>query len=149
MYRRIMLTLDTSELAERALPHAMEMATAFGAELCILSVVPVSNDESGDVLTSEADWKAQVAHTEEYIAGVLEALQSHDIKASAEIRRGNVTDEILIFSEKFEADLIVMSSHGRSGLGRWVYGSVTDRVLRYADCPVLLIRVVEAQDEQD
>ncbi len=146
MYKRVLLTLDTSEFAERALPHAVAVTTAFDAKLCILSVVPVMQ---GDDAAAKIDWDAEVAHTEEYLAGVQKALKAQDIDAEVELRRGNVTEEILLFSEKFEADVIIMSTHGRSGLGRWVYGSVADRVLRYADCPVLLVRAAEEPDEQD
>ncbi len=147
MYKRVLLTLDTSEFAERAIPHAVAVTTAFDADLCILSVVPVMQGD--DAAAANIDWDAEVAHIEEYLAGVQKALKDQGIDAEIELRRGNVTEEILIFSEKFEADLMIMSTHGRSGLGRWVYGSVADRVLRYADCPVLLVRAAGEPDEQD
>ncbi len=149
MYERVLLTLDTSEFAERAIPHAVAISKAFGARLCILGVVPVLDDLGADPLALKIDWDAEVAHTEEYLSGVQQALKADGVEAEVELRRGNVTEEILLFSTKLDADLIIMSTHGRSGLGRWVYGSVADRVLRYADCPVLLVRAAEEPDEQD
>lgn len=151
MYRRILLTLDTSGFAEAAIPHAVEMAKAFGSELCLLSVVPVIGAGEADVMgvAASMDWEAEVAHTEEYLGGVQQALKADGLEAETELRRGNVAEEIMIYAAKYEADLIIMSTHGRSGLGRWVYGSVTDRVLRYADVPVLLIRAIEEHSDED
>ncbi|MFP3903138.1 MAG: universal stress protein [Armatimonadota bacterium] len=143
MYNRILLTLDTSELAEQAVPHAVALARNFDAELYVLSVIPVL--ESDSPATAEMGWDSEIATTEEYLAGIENALSSEGLTCHTELRRGNVAEEILIFSEKCEADVIVMSTHGRSGLGRWVYGSVTDRVLRYADIPVFLVRVDEEE----
>ncbi len=149
MYKRILLTLDTSEFAERAIPHAVELAKAFNARLCALSVVPVIDAETTGDQPLGIDWDREVAHTEEYLTGICKALACEGLELDIEIRRGNVTEEILLYSDKYEADLIVMSTHGRSGLGRWVYGSVTDRVLRYADVPVLLVRAAEEPHEED
>lgn len=143
MYDRILLTLDTSELAEQAMPHGVALARSFDAELYVLSVVPV--EETDSATASAIDWDREVAATEEYLSGIEKALRADDVKCHTELRRGNVAEEILEYSEKCEADVIVMSTHGRSGLGRWVYGSVTDRVLRYADVPVLLVRVAEEE----
>ena len=150
MYERILLTLDSSRLAEKAIPHAAALAKAFQARLCLLSVVPVISDvgAAGGPAMAVA-WEAQVDNIEEYLTGVQQALKLQDVDAEVELRRGNVTEEVLLFSHKFDADLIVMSTHGRSGLGRWVYGSVADRVLRHAEMPVLLVRVSEDDDEQD
>lgn len=149
MYERILLTLDSSRLAESAIPHAVAVTKAFEASLCILSVVPVIPDEGAGGPAMAVAWEVQVANIEEYLAGVEKALKSQGVEAQIEVRRGNVSEEILLFSEKFDADLIVMSTHGRSGLGRWVYGSVADRVLRHAEVPVLLVRAAEDSDDQD
>jgi nucleotide-binding universal stress UspA family protein len=149
MYERILLTLDSSRLAEKAIPHAAALAKAFQARLCLLSVVPVIPDVGAGGPAMAVAWEAQVDNMEEYLAGVQQALRLQDVDAEVELRRGNVTEEVLLFSHKFDADLVVMSTHGRSGLGRWVYGSVADRVLRHAEMPVLLVRVSEDDDEQD
>ena len=66
-----------------------------------------------------------------------------DIQVSTVIRRGDVAEEILAHTDEAEGDLIVMCTHGRSGLGRWVYGSIADRTLRYASVAVLLVRAAE------
>jgi nucleotide-binding universal stress UspA family protein len=90
-----------------------------------------------------------VSSTEDYLESIQQALEAQDVKAQTEIRRGDVAEEILIFADKCDADMIVMATHGRQGLGRWVYGSVADVLLRRADCPLLIVRVDEEPDEQD
>jgi len=143
MYKRILLTLDRSPLAEQALPHAVAIAGAFGASLELVGVVPIVAQEAMYAAGAHADWESEVAQYENYLAGVLSRVQGEGLKANREIRRGDVAEEILRHAEEAEVDLIVMSTHGRSGLGRWVYGSIADRVLRHAAVPVLLVRATE------
>ncbi len=149
MYERVLLTLDTSEVAERAIDHAVAISKAFGACLCIISVVPVHDRDEEDDAAVMRDWEGEVSNTEEYLQGVQTALAAQGIDAQLEIRRGDVAEEVLIFADKCDADMIIMATHGRANLGRWVYGSVADAVLRGADCPVLVVRVEEEPDEQD
>lgn len=143
MYKRILVTLDRSEFAEQALVHAVAVAKAFGSTIELLSVVPLPQAAGPDAGILFIDWDGEVAECEAYLAGVVSRLTEEGLKAESEIRRGEVTEEILRHAEEMHADLLVMSTHGRSGLGRWVYGSVADRVLRHAAVPVLLVRVVE------
>ena len=143
MYRKIVVTLDRSALAEQALTHAVEIAKAFGGRIALLTVVPVMQQLMQNGSTINIDWDAEVAEDEQYLAGVLARVQEAGVQVSSEIRRGDVAEEILRYIEEIGADLIVMSTHGRSGLGRWVYGSIADRVLRHSPVPVLLVRATE------
>jgi nucleotide-binding universal stress UspA family protein len=78
---------------------------------------------------------------EKYLAARRGALRNKKIQVSTRIIVSEaVADAILDFADQQQVDLIAMSTHGRSGLGRWVYGSVADKVLQGATCPVLLIR---------
>jgi nucleotide-binding universal stress UspA family protein len=144
MYKRVLLTLDRSSLAEQALPHAVAVANAFEASVELLAVVPIGDREAMFGTGVNVNWESEVAQYEEYLAGVLSRVQQEDLQVHSEVRRGDVADEILRHVEEADVDLIVMSTHGRSGLGRWVYGSVADRVLRHATVPVLLVRATEA-----
>ena len=74
------------------------------------------------------------AHPNEYydLRGILARISEEGLRARSAVRRGDVAEEILRHAQELPADLIVMSTHGRSGLGRWVYGSIADRVLRPA-----------------
>ncbi|MCE5237525.1 universal stress protein [bacterium] len=143
MYQRMLLTLDRSPLAEKALPHAVALAQACHAALELVSVVPLSDVQASAEYVVYVDRDQEAAQCEEYLRSVQSRLQGEGLQVGATVRRGDVTEEILNHADECGADLIVMSTHGRSGLGRWVYGSIADRVLRHASVPVLLVRASE------
>lgn len=143
LYSTILLPLDTSELAEQALPHAVELARSFDADLELLTVVGASRDDGLDVHAPEDEWDPRALEAQEYLEGVAGRLAQDGLSVRTAIRRGDVAEEIMAHSTEAGCDLIVMCTHGRSGLGRWVYGSITDRTLRYAEVPVLLVRASE------
>ncbi len=140
MYQRILVTLDQSGLAEKALPHAVAVAQAMEAPLHLLCVVPVVNQDAMREAGAAFDWEAEGEAAGEYLDGICSRIEGEGLTCTATVRQGDIAEEILRYCEETESDLIVMSTHGRSGLGRWVYGSIADRVLRYADVPVLLVR---------
>jgi len=140
MYHCVVVPLDRSPLAEQALPHAVALAKAGHARLELLSVAPLSAPEAAGQYGPRVDWDSDAAESRDYLAGLVGRLQDEGLRAHAEVRRGDIAEEILRHVADTEADLIVMSTHGRSGLGRWVYGSIADRILRHAPVPVLLVR---------
>lgn len=143
MYKRILVTLDQSELAERALPHAVAVAQAMSAAIELISVVPALDAETMRTAGAAYDWSGATEQTQEYLAGIRARIEEAEVVAKIAVRQGDVAEQILAHCTATGCDLIVMSTHGRSGLGRWVYGSIADRVLRYADVPVLLVRATE------
>ncbi len=143
MYKRILVTLDQSELAEQALPHAVAIAKHMDAVVELLSVVPVLDDELVQAVGSAFDWEAQKQVAEDYLQGIQARVADEGLRCTVAVRQGDVADEIIRYCGEVGRTLVVMSTHGRSGLGRWVYGSVADRVLRYGDVPVLLVRAEE------
>jgi nucleotide-binding universal stress UspA family protein len=76
----------------------------------------------------------------DYLRGIEHQLARESVTVSSEVRFGRPADEIISFAKDMKIELIAMSTHGRSGLARWAYGSVADRVLHAAQCPVLLVR---------
>jgi nucleotide-binding universal stress UspA family protein len=126
-YRRVLVPLDGSELAERAIPYAKNLAKAKGSEL-ILFTVSVASVEQLD-----RPMKA-------YLELNSKELKSQGIKASTAITYGNVADEIIKFADKNKIDLIILSTHGHSGIKRWALGSVALKVLHGTCAPVLLIK---------
>ena len=156
-YQRILVPLDGSELAARALPHAEAIAQAAGAQLLLLQVVP-----DAAMIAAESPMPSagipplepmfNVAQLQELQKDWLDqsrtAMQevSDEVSSRTNLSVENLTligspaDVIVETARSRQADMIVMSTHGRSGVARWVYGSVAARVLHDATCPVLLIR---------
>ncbi|MCE5217377.1 universal stress protein [bacterium] len=145
MYKDILVTLDESALAERALPHAVALAKAFGATIHLVSVIPVLDAETMFAAGVSIDWTAQVESARDYMGGIRKRVMGEGVEAEWDVCQGDVAEEILRYCDQQDCDLIVMSTHGRSGLGRWVYGSIADRVLRHAKVPVLLVRATERE----
>ena len=126
-YRRVLVPLDGSELAERAIPYAKTIAKTKGSELILFTVSIASVEQLDRPMKAYLELNAK-------------ELQSQGIKASIAIAYGNVADEIISFADKNNIDLIIISTHGYSGFKRWVLGSVARNVL-YGTCvQVLLIK---------
>ena len=134
MYQRIMVPLDGSELAQTALPHAAELCRGLGATLVLLHVRD-SRQGSPEASRRFLEYtRRQQAHSGVAIEIVM--------------RQGPVAEAIVRAAEDEKIDVVVMATHGRSGLQRVVYGSVAEQVLRSSTRPVLLVRVPGAPVEQ-
>jgi len=144
MYEGILVPLDQSELAEQALPHAVALAEAFGATIHLVSVVAVQAPEAVPSAGMAAEWEEQIDRARQYMSGIRKRIMTGTkIETEWDVCQGDVAEEILRYCVQQECELIVMSTHGRSGTGRWVYGSIADRILRRAPASVLLVRSVE------
>ena len=124
-YRRVLVPLDGSELAERAIPYARTIAKTKGSELVLFTVSIASVEQLDRPMKAYLELNAK-------------ELQSQGIKASVAIAYGNVADEIVSFADKNNIDLIIISTHGYSGIKRWVLGSVAGKVL-YGTCVQVLL----------
>lgn len=148
MLNKVLVPLDGSPLAERALEPAITLARPDGAELILLRVpvaatmaapMPAGVSGSGFGLL----WPTQaLEHATTESEGYLERVaQAHaGINIRTLTAQGDVAEAIVDVAAKEGADLIVMSSHGRTGLSRWMYGSIAERALRAAPCPVMVLR---------
>ncbi len=136
MYSRILVPLDGSTPAEAILPDVLELATLHRAEVMLLRVA-LAHRFPG-VNQTDAQVHA-VEEAETYLADVERRVAAGGIKVSRAVRYGQAAEEILDHAQSRSADLIAMSTHGRSGIRRWVLGSVAEAVLRAAPVPVLLL----------
>jgi nucleotide-binding universal stress UspA family protein len=143
MYNRILVPLDGSELAEQVLPRVIELAYHTGAQIILLRVPDLPADE----LLVQAPWLGAAARERakaeaiEYLDRISSNLSALELDVCiARCDEGIVYETILSKAKELEADLIAMSTHGRSGLARLVMGSVADDVVRHAQLPVLLVR---------
>lgn len=146
MYKKILVPLDGSEFSEQALPYAESMAKNFGAELVLMRVAEISYREiSPEFRDNYEDIRqAAVGQVKRYLEAHIAALAEEGISASLHYEDTTAVAEALIDAVPLlDVDLIVMCTHGRSGIGRWLIGSVTEKVLRHAGVPILIIRPTE------
>jgi nucleotide-binding universal stress UspA family protein len=141
MYKKILVPLDGSPLAEAVLPHAQALAKSEGAEIILLrvAVTPARylfahNPAEGNNIIKMLEKEA-----EDYMKEEVSKLQDEGVKVTGVTRDGMAPETILDVAEETHADVIAMSTHGRSGVQRWLMGSVADRVVHYSPIPVMLI----------
>jgi nucleotide-binding universal stress UspA family protein len=128
MYQRILVPLDGSELAEKALPYTTIIAKLRKSEVTLFAVsITKAGGRRDRLLKSYLDFKAK-------------ELESQGIRASTAIEYGDTAEEIIQYTSKNNINLTIISTHGYSGIKRWILGSVTQKVL-YGTCtPILLIK---------
>jgi nucleotide-binding universal stress UspA family protein len=146
MYKRVLVPLDGSELGESVLPLLMEIAGPLDMAIVLLRVLEPAAPVIVDVGAVVADdLEARRRDAEEYLAPIAIGLRARGIDTTFEIRVGRADEQILTAARAADADLIAMSTHGRGGLGRLLFGSVAEQVLRHADVPVFLMRQTQHQ----
>ncbi len=136
--QRILVGYDESGPAKRAFEHALELAHRFGAELLVVSVVRIP--ESGLLAEVEGVIDTAEEHFKEAFAQMQRAAVEAGVRFSGEVVAGHPAEQLVHLAELKRADLVVLGSRGRSKVSRWLLGSVSERVLRYAHCPVTIIR---------
>jgi nucleotide-binding universal stress UspA family protein len=144
MFRRILVPLDGSGRAEEALPVAARMARNAGASILLLRVIDTSTESMPTVPSRPSLFRSvgQVdqVQAESYLAAVADSEQFLGIAVQTQTQFGLVAPTILSVAAAQQADVIVLCSHGFSGVTRWVMGSVAEKVARYSDIPVLVLR---------
>jgi nucleotide-binding universal stress UspA family protein len=140
--QRILVTLDGSELAELALREALVLAKLPDSEVTLLQVIPPIEEviTDGEEFAVDQQWERRKISALRYLNGICVRPEWRGVHTHAVVEMGKPAETILDFAQRHKIDRIVMSSHGRTGLGRWVYGSVADKVLRAADRTVVLVR---------
>lgn len=141
MYRKILVPLDGTPLAEAVLPHARALAESEGAEIVLLHVPVIPNERFaiGDPTLESSIVKKIEEEAETYMQAEVSKLKKKRAKVSGITREGPIPETILAVAKETKADVIAMSTHGRTGLQRWLIGSVADRVVHYSPIPVMLI----------
>jgi len=141
--RKILVPLDGSPLAEKALPHVVQLATKMMMEVVLVQApaapraasVEQDSDPAFQQIAKEIIKKAQG-----YLEARVKELQAKGLKVSSLLLDGEAAGEIIDLARKTPNNLIAMRTHGWSGIGRWVLGNVTERVVRHSGDPVLVIR---------
>jgi nucleotide-binding universal stress UspA family protein len=146
MFKRILVPLDGSHLAEVALQAACELAAHFEGEITLLRVTStplvfsqIDGNTNAELLVTMREHNRKEA--EEYLIGMKGSLRQQGYIVHTQLLEDEgPADAILATVDAQSMDIVVMSTHGRGGVARWVFGSVADRVLRQSPVPVLLMR---------
>jgi nucleotide-binding universal stress UspA family protein len=150
MYEKILVPLDGSDLAESVLPHVEAIARGCRAvEIVLLRVCDAPSILADYPEGSNKTWEKHVQRMTTnaqqqcnvYLEDIEKQLRYKGFKVRTESCLGKPADEIVDYAAKNGVDLIIMASHGRSGISRWAYGSEADKVLRSSCVPVLLVKV--------
>lgn len=150
MYQRVLVPLDGSPVAEAILPFIEKIAGPLDMEIMLLFVVPLSSldveamakeVQAGEPIVKELEAQG-------YLEPLVGALKAKGVRAGGRVRIGDPATEIVAAAKEMGADLIAMTTHGRSGLGRLLFGSVAEAVLRGSPIPVFLLKMTEAAVER-
>jgi nucleotide-binding universal stress UspA family protein len=153
MFSRVLVPLDGSKVGEAALPAIEQLvdklAPGTKVEVILIGVITllrhwvVVGEASAPVSYTDEELRLIKERVSDYLNKTGESLRTRKVSISTIVRTGNAGDEILKAVEETRADLIAMSTHGRSGLRRLAFGSITDKVLRHSPVPVLTVRAPE------
>ena len=146
---KVLVALDGSELAASVLPFAADLAKSLGASIVLFHAVfePVMTYPGAEAVFDAGVLEEMEAGAHEYLASAASDLAAKGVKADPVVAVGNATDGIVFAAEREGAGLIVMSTHGRSGIGRIVLGSVADAVVRRTSLPVIVVRPPNKEGE--
>jgi nucleotide-binding universal stress UspA family protein len=141
MIKNILCPVDRSPSSLEAFSYAIALARWQGARLNLLEVIEAAGPTGGSRTSEDASVPSDTqAALERDLRRVLTARRASDVRVGIFMRKGNVVQEILAQAKAIRADLVVIGSHGRGGVQRLVLGSVAEKVLRLATCPVLTVR---------
>jgi len=150
MYERILDPLDGSKVGEAALPYIEELVSKLSPEVKVeitlfqavssVTHAVVAGGETAKIPYTEKEIEQIKEKTVDYLEKAGEGLKSKGAIVKCKVEVGKPAEEIIKAANEINADLIAMSTHGRSGISRWAFGSVTDKVLRGGNKPVLMVR---------
>jgi nucleotide-binding universal stress UspA family protein len=142
MFSKILVPLDGSQLAEQVLPYVKSLVQRTQAVVILLRVAdhPARQYYVEGLAVNATQSDDSHAHCEAYLYHMAESLTNTNFLVNYAVKEGPIADVILDYADEIQADLIAMSTHGRTSIGRWLLGSVADRVVHGSHIPILLIR---------
>ncbi|MFH2104389.1 MAG: universal stress protein [Chloroflexota bacterium] len=140
MFDPVLVPLDGSLLAECALPHAVAIARAFDAKVVLLRVLDRNQASENTQLLDLVNWQIDKTGAKLYLEKTAARLEKAGLRVEAAVLEGLVAESITEFSQSRGMKLIILSSHGRSGLSQWGISSVTQKIIFSAPTSVLIIR---------
>jgi len=144
MFNRILVPLDGSSLAECVLPHTVAVAQAFDSQITLLRVLERPH---GPALTQAIDpleWQLIKTEAEAYLNGVANHLQGFRLKIQRRLKEGQAAENIIEYAHRNDIDLIILSSHGQSGLSGWNVSSIVQKIILRAYTSTLIVRAYQS-----
>lgn len=146
MYKKVLVPLDGSKLAEQILPHVKTIIKATGGSAILVRAVPVHAEFLLEAPGETKKWiEGAIARAGKYLEGVARGLEKAGAKTKVEVLQGEPAAQILTSAEKENVDLIAMMSHGETGLSAFEQGSVAEKILKHSPRPVLMVRAFRTQ----
>jgi len=142
MFKQILIPLDGSTLAETALPYAKQIIEEADKIILLMVIDQISRGDPSfnrHMILSDQQEDALRKLGEDYLAQTATQFASSKLKIETMVVQGSPVDVIVDIAKSSSIDAIVMSTHGRAGLSRWLLGNLTQKVLSVAPCPVLVI----------
>lgn len=137
MYDKILLPTDGSKGSEAAVEHAIDLARKYDAELNILYVADIRVDSTSDLWTNMLGELEKIG--DKAVSEIAADAEEKGVKTVTEVRKGVPYKEINAYTDENDIDLVVMSTHGRTGIDRVLLGSVTEKVVRTSKVPVMTV----------
>lgn len=139
MYDEILLPTNGSPLAEAAIEHAVHVATLEGAVVHAVHVLEAPERADHDVDTESLETAAEI-DTRRLLQPITEAAEDAGVEVVESVRRGQTHEQLIEYVVAHDIDLVVMGTHGKSGLSRVLLGSTAEKVVRHSPAPVLTVR---------
>ncbi|MBN1376676.1 MAG: universal stress protein [Dehalococcoidia bacterium] len=154
MYDRIVVPLDGSPLAECVVPHIEALAKSPECEVQLVTVVePVDIPTKGKIALSDEDlqqiYKDQEKDAHTYLNQIIDRLSKSDIQTRPLILRGKPAETLVEYIYNNSIDLLIMATHGRSGITKLFWGSIAEKVIRAVNIPVLLVKADPCRGQQE
>ncbi|TEU15605.1 MAG: universal stress protein [Anaerolineales bacterium] len=143
MFDHILVPLDGSSLAECVLPHVVAVAHAFGSRVTLLQVLEQTRTPGATRSVDPLGWHIRKAEAEAYLEEVVGRLQEVDLRTENTLLEGQAVERIIEFAHDQNVGLILLSSHGRSGLSGWNVSSVVQKIILRAYVPVMIVRAYQ------
>ncbi len=138
-YTSLLVPFDNSEWSRRALIKACELSKEDGSEVSVLYVIP-RYEEMVDFFKTEAITKSLFKEAEKIAESAKKLAAGSGVQIKAVVQEGHAGEKIVEMADKFKNDLIVMGTHGHRGMDKAIMGSTAERVIAYANCPILVVK---------
>ena len=143
MFDNILVPLDQSVLAECVLPHAVAIARAFQSQVTLLNVLEGGNRLDGTYGVDPLEWRIRKLEAESYLRSLADRLKETGLPVKSRMLEGEAAEQIIDFAHNSGVNLIILSSHGQSGLTGWNVSSVVQKIVMRARTSIMIVRAYQ------